>query len=138
MNVKLTATKTFSKSRSSILKITTLLFLSVFLNNAYSQSDAIASLNTWKPDLRFNKPFYPGFVIAPDTAAAKDTAKEKTMSQKMETLFKYIPVPMYSYSSEGGNLFGLAKFNSFQLSKKDTVSEASILSGVASATTKGR
>lgn len=62
----------------------------------------------------------------------------KSMSQKMEHLFKIIPVPMYSYSSDGGHLFGLAKFNSFQLSKKDTVSKASIISGVASFTSEGR
>ncbi|MDI1353803.1 MAG: BamA/TamA family outer membrane protein [bacterium] len=56
----------------------------------------------------------------------------------MEHLFKYIPIPMYSYSSEGGNLVGLAKFNAFQLSKKDTISKPSIVSGVASITSKGR
>ncbi len=72
------------------------------------------------------------------TAVKKDTSAEKTMSQKMENLFKYIPVPLYSYSSEGGNLFGLAKFNAFQLSKKDTISQPSILSGVGSVTSKGR
>lgn len=72
-----------------------------------------------------------------DTLSTSDTTK-KTTSQKMEHLFKIIPVPMYSYSSEGGNLFGLAKFNAFQLSKKDTVSQPSILSGVGSVTTKGR
>ena len=72
------------------------------------------------------------------TAVKKDTSAEKTMSQKMENLFKYIPVPLYSYSSEGGNLFGLAKFNAFQLSKNDTISQPSILSGVGSVTSKGR
>lgn len=67
----------------------------------------------------------------PDSIHKKEV---KSMSQKMEHLFKIIPVPMYSYSSDGGHLFGLAKFNSFQLSKKDTISKASIISGVASFT----
>ncbi len=99
--------------RNPFLLIAVFLFLYV---NTYAQSDSTAT---------------------PADTVAKDTTKKST-SQKMEALFKIIPVPLYSYSSEGGNLFGLAKFNAFQLSKKDTISKPSIVSGVASVTTKGR
>ncbi len=94
--------------------------------------NAVASIEG-QTSLHFNN----NFEIPPDTAV-KDTTAEKSMGEKMENLFKYIPVPLYSYSSEGGNLFGLAKFNAFQLSKKDTIAEPSIASGVFSVTSKGR
>ncbi|MBX3240363.1 MAG: BamA/TamA family outer membrane protein [Chitinophagaceae bacterium] len=58
--------------------------------------------------------------------------------KKGEALFRILPVPMYSYSSEAGNVFGVAKFNLFRLSKKDVVSYPSKLSGVFTISTKGR
>jgi hypothetical protein len=59
-------------------------------------------------------------------------------NKKAEHLFKILPVPIYSYSPEAGNIYGLAKFNVFDLSKKDTVSKASKLSGVFTASTLHR
>jgi outer membrane protein assembly factor BamA len=79
--------------------------------------------------------------------AKKDTlqpAKKDSLSgfdkfnKKGEALFKILPVPIYSYSPEAGNIFGLAKFNVLDLSKKDTISKASKLSGVFTASTLGR
>ncbi|MFT3750036.1 MAG: BamA/TamA family outer membrane protein [Agriterribacter sp.] len=58
--------------------------------------------------------------------------------KKGERLFKILPVPLYSYSSDAGNVFGLAKFNLFRLSKKDTTSYPSKVSGVFTISTKGR
>lgn len=69
---------------------------------------------------------------------AKKVSKFDNFNQKAENLFKYIPVPLYSYSTEAGNIFGLAKFNLIHLSKKDTVSKPSKLSEVVTFSTKGR
>ncbi|HEX4850530.1 MAG TPA: hypothetical protein VFV08_06970, partial [Puia sp.] len=73
-----------------------------------------------------------------------DTAKKDSLSgfdkfnQKMEALFKILPVPIITYSSEAGNIFGLAKFNLIHLSKADTISKPSKLSEVFTVSTKGR
>jgi len=69
---------------------------------------------------------------------AKKVSKFDNFNQKAEALFKIIPVPLYSYSSEAGNIFGLAKFNLIHLSKKDTLSKPSKLSEVLTFSTKGR
>src|SRR5215203_5965024 len=77
-----------------------------------------------------------------DTTTAtvtKDTlSKFDKMNAKMEALFKVIPVPILTYSTEAGQVFGLAKFNVIDLSKKDTISKPSKLSEVVSFSTKGR
>ena len=59
-------------------------------------------------------------------------------NKKAEAFFKVAPVPLISYSTEAGNVFGLAKFNAFHLSKKDTISRPSKISEVATVSTKGR
>jgi hypothetical protein len=74
----------------------------------------------------------------PKTAAKNDSSGFDKFNTKAEKLFKILPVPIYSYSPEAGNIFGLAKFNVFSLSKKDTVSKPSKLSGVFTASTLGR
>ena len=56
----------------------------------------------------------------------------------MEKFFKYAPAPIITYSSEAGNVFGLAKFNLFHPSKKDTISKPSKVSAVVTVSTKGR
>jgi len=86
--------------------------------------------SVWK---KYNFPLTEGATAKKDTAA--DTL---TFNQKMEKLFRVIPVPLFSYSSDAGNIFGLAKFNLFQLSKKDTISKPSKVSGVFTMSTKGR
>lgn len=65
-------------------------------------------------------------------------SKFDRMNQKMEKLFKIIPVPIYSYSSEAGHTFGLAKYNLIDLSPLDTVSQPSKISEVATFSTEGR
>ena len=72
-----------------------------------------------------------------DTAAKKVSGFDK-FNKKMEHLFKIIPVPIITYSTEAGNTFGLAKFNLIQLSKKDTISRDSKISEVVTFSTKGR
>src|SRR5258706_10818354 len=65
-------------------------------------------------------------------------SKFDSFNKKAEALFKVIPVPIITYSSEAGNVFGLAKFNIFHPSKKDTISKPSKLSEVVTFSTKGR
>src|SRR6478735_2690622 len=87
-----------------------------------------------------------GFVFAQtDTASQKDkpadTAKVSgfdKFNKKMEKLFKVIPVPIISYSTDAGNTLGLAKFNLINLSKKDTISKPSKISAVFTVSDKGR
>ena len=68
----------------------------------------------------------------------KDSSGFDKFNAKAEHLFKILPVPIYSYSPEAGNIFGLAKFNVLNLSKKDTISKASKLSEVLTFSTLGR
>jgi len=76
---------------------------------------------------------------AQEVVAADDSlSKFDRFNKKAEALFRIIPVPIITYSSEAGNIFGLAKFNVFQPSKKDTISRPSKLSEVVSFSTKGR
>jgi len=70
--------------------------------------------------------------------AKKDSSGFDRFNAKAEKLFKILPVPIYSYSPEAGNIYGLAKFNVINLSKKDTISKASKLSGVFTTSTLGR
>ena len=73
------------------------------------------------------------------TAMTTDTlSKFDATNAKMERLFKIIPVPLYSYSTEAGHTFGLAKFNLIDLSKNDTISAASKISEVLTFSTLGR
>jgi Omp85 superfamily domain len=84
--------------------------------------------------------------ISCQSFAQSDTSSKKkdslsgfdSFNKKAEALFKVIPVPIVSYSQEDGNVFGLAKFNVLDLSKKDTISKASRLSEVVTFSTKGR
>ncbi len=78
------------------------------------------------------------FSQQPDSAKADSLSKFDATNQKMEKLFKIIPVPLYSYSTEAGHTFGLAKFNLIDLSKLDTVSAASRISEVLTFSTEGR
>lgn len=65
-------------------------------------------------------------------------SKFDKFNQKAEKLFKILPVPMYSYSSDAGNIFGLAKFNLFSTNKQDTSLFPSKISGVFTVSSKGR
>ncbi|WP_189337144.1 BamA/TamA family outer membrane protein [Flavobacterium laiguense] len=75
-----------------------------------------------------------------DTIAEKKTNPSKfdNFNKKAEAFFKVFPVPIYGYSTEAGNIFGLAKFNVIDLSKKDTVSKPSKLTELVSLSSKGR
>jgi hypothetical protein len=74
-----------------------------------------------------------GNAVQPDTLSKFDR-----FNKKAEKLFKIIPAPIVTYSSEAGNTFGLAKFNVFRPSKKDSVSKPSKIAAVVSFSTKGR
>lgn len=74
-----------------------------------------------------------------DSTAKKDTlSKFDKFNKKAEALFKIIPFPIVTYSSDAGNIFGLAKFNLINLSKKDTISKPSKISEVLTFSTTGR
>jgi hypothetical protein len=79
-------------------------------------------------------------VFAQNTSPApQDTlSKFDRFNKKAEAFFKVAPVPLIAYSTDAGNIFGLAKFNTFHLSKADTVSRPSKISEVATWSTKGR
>jgi len=69
----------------------------------------------------------------------KDTvSKFDSFNAKAEKFFKVFPVPLISYSTDAGQIFGLAKFNTFRLNKKDTISRPSKISEVFTFSTKGR
>src|SRR5688500_11931815 len=65
-----------------------------------------------------------------DSVIKKAPSKFDQFNQKAERLFKILPAPIISYSPEAGNIFGLAKNNIVQLSKKDSISKPSKLSEV--------
>ena len=83
-----------------------------------------------------------GFVNAfaqSDSTQQQDTvSKFDSFNQKMEKFFTYCPVPIITYSTEAGSTFGLAKFNLFHPSKKDSISKPSKLAEVITFSTKGR
>lgn len=70
--------------------------------------------------------------IAPDTLS-----KFAQFNKKAEALFKVMPFPMVSYSTETGTVIGLAKYNMIELVEGDSVSSASSFSGLASASSEG-
>ena len=77
--------------------------------------------------------------IGQSSPAPEDSlSKFDSFNKKAQALFKVIPVPIISYSTEAGNTFGLAKFNAFHPVKKDTISKPSKISEVATFSTKGR
>ena len=65
-------------------------------------------------------------------------SKFDVFNKKAEHLFKVMPVPLYSYSTEAGHIFGVAKFNLIKLSKYDTISQPSKISEVFTISTEGR
>jgi hypothetical protein len=65
------------------------------------------------------------WLIQPDSTKTDSLSEFDSFNKKMENLFIYIPVPLYSYSTEAGHTFGLAKFNVINLYKKDTITKAS-------------
>lgn len=75
-----------------------------------------------------------------DTLVVKKSKLEKfnDFNAKAEALFKIIPVPFFGYSTEAGTIYGLAKGNVFDLSKKDTISKPSRVNGLLSNSTEGR
>jgi outer membrane protein assembly factor BamA len=79
-----------------------------------------------------------GYPQDTSSVAADTLSNFDATNAKMERLFKIIPVPLYSYSTEAGHTFGLAKFNLIDLSKNDTISAASKISEVLTFSTLGR
>lgn len=82
-------------------------------------------------------PLYPGSdSLKADTLSTSD--KVDNFNSKAEKLFKIIPVPLYSYSTEAGHIFGLAKYNLIRLDKRDTISQPSKIAEVMTFSTEGR
>lgn len=82
--------------------------------------------------------FAPGYSQTVDEQPPDTLSKFEKFNQKAEAFFKWAPAPIITYSSEAGNTFGLAKFNLFHPSKKDSISKPSKLSEVFTVSTKGR
>lgn len=68
----------------------------------------------------------------------KEPSKFDKFNKKAEKWFTYIPAPIYSYSSEAGHVYGLAKFNVIDLYKGDTITKPSRISEVVTFSSKGR
>lgn len=83
---------------------------------------------------------YTGSVFAQKDTISKKSSPSKfdKFNAKAEALFKILPVPIYSYTTEAGNIYGLAKYNIINLSKKDTISKPSKLSELVTFSSKGR
>ena len=62
--------------------------------------------------------------------------KFQKFNKKAEKLFKFLPVPVSSYSNETGSVFGLAKYNLVSLVKSDTISSPSKFNELISASAK--
>lgn len=107
---------------------------------ARSQSNTLlVSMNGFNHSLKKNIRSKYNYLLPYDSAKAKDsTTKFESFNKKAENLFKYIPVPLYSYSTEAGNIIGLAKFNVLNLYKEDNITKPSKLSEVFTMSTKGR
>ncbi|UXP33838.1 outer membrane protein assembly factor [Reichenbachiella agarivorans] len=77
---------------------------------------------------------------AADTLTAESPAISKfdAFNKKAEVLFQFIPFPIYSYSQETGQVYGLVKYNLINIVKGDTVSAASSFSALASASSFGQ
>ncbi len=86
----------------------------------------------------------PFIIKAQDTTQVKKDTTAKKISKfdqfnkKAEALFKVIPFPMVTYSTETGTVFGLVKYNMVQLVKGDTISSASSFSELVSISTEGQ
>ncbi len=81
---------------------------------------------------------YSGLCQSDSATAPKPLSKFDKFNAKAENLFKVMPVPLFSYSLDAGNVFGLAKFNLFHLYKNDTITRPSKFSEVFTVSTKGR
>src|SRR5688500_18139776 len=96
----------------------------------------------------------PWSAVAQDKSLKKDKPPQKTsknnqqlveevvekldsINEKAEKLFRILPVPFYSYTSEAGNIVGLAKFNLFHPAAHDR-SKPSRLSELVTISSKGR
>ncbi len=74
----------------------------------------------------------------PDSVTQDTLSKFDKTNRKMEALFKIIPVPIYSYSTEAGHTIGFAKYNLINLNRNDIISAASRISEVVTFSTEGR
>ncbi len=76
--------------------------------------------------------------VETDSIASKKLSKFAQFNKKAEALFKVMPFPMVSYSTETGSVFGLAKYNMVNLVKDDTISSSSSFSELVSISTEGQ
>lgn len=72
------------------------------------------------------------------TVEVDSLSKFDSFNKKAEKLFKIIPFPLYSYSTDAGHIIGLAKYNLIRLDKRDTISQPSKISEVVTFSTEGR
>ncbi|WP_073120856.1 BamA/TamA family outer membrane protein [Reichenbachiella agariperforans] len=67
-----------------------------------------------------------------------EMSKFDAFNKRAEVLFQILPFPIYSYSQETGQVYGLVKYNLINIVKGDTVSAASSFSALASASALGQ
>lgn len=73
-----------------------------------------------------------------DTVSVEEISRAEKFNRKAELLFKFIPVPLFSYSTETGSVFGLAKYNLAKWDKTDTITTPSSFSELISISTEGQ
>ena len=73
-----------------------------------------------------------------DTLKISRLDRFNSINKKAEDLFKILPFPMVSYSTETGTVLGLAKYNLLSLNKKDTISSPASFSALISMSTEGQ
>ena len=71
-------------------------------------------------------------IKAPSNHPKRDSLMKDIVriNDKVYRVMQYAPAPIISYSTETSWVFGLAKFNAFDLNKKDTISKASSVSEI--------
>ncbi len=70
----------------------------------------------------------------------RDSLKSKfvRVNNKVYKIMQVVPAPIITYSSETSWVFGLAKFQGYDISKKDTISRASSVSGTVAMSLYGQ
>ncbi|PCI92970.1 MAG: hypothetical protein COB15_17085 [Flavobacteriales bacterium] len=80
----------------------------------------------------------PLFLKQKEEPVKDSLTKFQKFNIKAERLFKILPVPVSSYSSETGAVLGLAKYNLVTLIKSDTISTAAKFNELVSVSSEGQ
>ncbi len=77
-------------------------------------------------------------VLAQEEAAEDTLSRFERFNEKALDFFVWAPFPIFSYSQETGQVFGLVKYNLIDLVEKDTISAPSSFSALTSLSSLGQ